>query len=115
MRLVDREGLQKYLCDVSRSTVWRYMRQGMPFIQAVKGSPYMYDLDAVDAWLVRDQTQPCRSASAMCQHDTPEQKELICQIIDMCGAETIYLDWDGIEVSKDEAKKYVREYGQPKA
>ncbi len=55
MRLVDRKGLQKYLCDVSRSTVWRYMRQGMPFIQAVKGSPYMYDLDDVDAWLKRDQ------------------------------------------------------------
>ncbi len=55
MRLVDREGLQKYLCDVSRSTIWRYMRQGMPSIQAVKGSPYMYDLDAVDVWLTRDQ------------------------------------------------------------
>ena len=49
------------------------------------------------------------SASAMCQHDTPEQKELICQMIDECNAETIYLDWDGVHVSKDEAKKYVRE------
>ncbi len=55
MRLTDREGLQKYLCGISRVTVWRYMRQGMPFIQAIKGSPYMYDLDAVDAWLKRDQ------------------------------------------------------------
>ena len=24
--------------------------------------------------------------------------------------ETIYLDWDGVGVSKEEAKKYVREY-----
>ena len=50
------------------------------------------------------------SVSAMAQHDTPEQKELICQMIDECGAEQIYLDWDGKYVSKDEAKKYVREY-----
>lgn len=49
------------------------------------------------------------SLSAMAQHDTPEQKDLICQMIDECGAETIYLDWDGKEVSKEEAKKYVME------
>ena len=50
------------------------------------------------------------SLSAMIQKDTPEQKELICQMIDECNAETIYLDWDGVDVSKEEAKKYVREY-----
>lgn len=50
------------------------------------------------------------SAGAMTQHDTLEQKELICQMIDECNAETIFLDWEGIDVSKDEAKKYVREY-----
>lgn len=55
------------------------------------------------------------SWSAMSQHDTPEQKELICQMIDECNAETIYLDWDGVDVSKDEAKKYVREYGRKSA
>ena len=48
--------------------------------------------------------------SAMMQHDTPEQKELICQMIDACDTETIYLDWDDKDVSKDEAKKYVMEY-----
>jgi hypothetical protein len=51
------------------------------------------------------------SMSAMCQNDTPEQKELICQMIDECNAETIYLEWDGVHVSKDEAKKYVMDYG----
>ena len=51
-----------------------------------------------------------RSLSAMSQRDTPEQKELLCQIIDECGAPEIYLDWDGKDVSKEEAKKYVREY-----
>lgn len=48
------------------------------------------------------------SAGAMTQHDTPEQKELICQMIDECNAETIFLDWDGVYVSKDEALMYVR-------
>jgi len=50
------------------------------------------------------------SLSAMAQEDTPEQKELICQMIDACNAETIYLDWDCVDVSKEYAKKYVREY-----
>jgi hypothetical protein len=50
------------------------------------------------------------SDSAMLQRDTPRQKELICQMIDECRAPTIYLDWDGKEVSKDEAKRYVMEY-----
>lgn len=49
--------------------------------------------------------------SAMLQRDTPEQKELICQMIDECNAPTIYLDWDGRDVSKEEAKQYVRDYG----
>jgi hypothetical protein len=52
------------------------------------------------------------SASAMLQDDTPEQKDLLCQMIDECNAPTIYLDWDGKDVSKDEAKRYVMEYGK---
>jgi hypothetical protein len=48
--------------------------------------------------------------SAM-QRQTPEQRELICDIIDAVDGE-IWNDWDGIAMSKDEAKKYVREYGQ---
>jgi len=52
------------------------------------------------------------SASAAMQHDTPEQKDLICQMIDECNAQTIHLDWDGIDVSKDEAKRYVMEYAK---
>jgi len=47
------------------------------------------------------------SFSAIAQRDTPEQKDLICQMIDECSAETIYLDWDDKDVSKEEAKKYV--------
>lgn len=48
------------------------------------------------------------SAGAMTTNDTPEQKDLICQMIDECSAPTIFLEWDGIEVSKEEAKRYVR-------
>lgn len=55
------------------------------------------------------------SISVMTQRDTPEQVDLICQLIDECNAPTIHLDWDGIEVSKEEAKKYVREYPRKQA
>lgn len=51
------------------------------------------------------------SYGAAQQKDTPEQKELICRIIDAVDAETIYLDWDGKDVSKEEAKEYVKNYG----
>ena len=51
------------------------------------------------------------SPGAMTQHDTPEQKALICQLIDETSAPTIHLDWDEIDVTKEEAKKYVMEYG----
>lgn len=45
---------------------------------------------------------------------TPRQKEIICALIDECDGDTIYLDWDGKEVSKQEAKDYVMGYGQEK-
>ena len=49
------------------------------------------------------------SMSAMMQKDTPRQKEIICELIDECP-DTIYNDWDGDDMSKEEAKKYVMEY-----
>lgn len=48
--------------------------------------------------------------STMMQRDTTRQKEIICELIDLCTAKTIYMDWDGKRVSKEEAKKYVMEY-----
>jgi len=53
------------------------------------------------------------SLSAMAQRDTPEQKQLICEMIDIVPGD-IFLDWDDKYVSKKEAKKYVMEYGQEK-
>lgn len=52
------------------------------------------------------------SMSAMAQHDTPEQKELLCQMIDASNCDEIYLDWDGEMVSKARAKEYIRTYGR---
>ena len=50
------------------------------------------------------------SASAMLQKDTQRQKEIICELIDKGNFETVYLGWDGKEVTKEEAKKYIIEY-----
>ena len=49
------------------------------------------------------------TASAMAQRDTPEQKQLICDLIDAVDGE-IMNDWSGKAMSKDEAKNYVQEY-----
>lgn len=51
------------------------------------------------------------SMSAMSHHDTPEQKQIICELIDVGDFDEVYLDWDDKAVSKEEAKKYVLEYG----
>ncbi len=50
------------------------------------------------------------SMSAALQKDTPRQKEIICELIDKGNFKKVYLDWDGKEVSKAKAKKYVLEY-----
>ena len=50
--------------------------------------------------------------SAMVQKDTPRQKEIICELIDLCDGDTIYLDWDGEYVSKQKAKEYVLNYNK---
>lgn len=62
--------------------------------------------------LLRQYHELGASYSAMMQHDTPEQKQLICEMIDECNAPEIFLDWDGKYVSKDEAKAYVMDYGK---
>lgn len=49
--------------------------------------------------------------SAMLHHDTPEQKQILCELIDECTAKKILLDWENKLVSKKAAKKYIREYG----
>jgi hypothetical protein len=49
--------------------------------------------------------------SAMAQNDTPEQKQALCDLIDAIDG-PITNDWTGKEMTKDEAKKYILEYGR---
>jgi len=53
------------------------------------------------------------SAGCMTQKDTIRQKEIICKLIDEGDFEKVFLDWDGKDVSKEKAKKYVMKYGTP--
>ena len=46
--------------------------------------------------------------SAILHKDSQKQKELICQIIDLC--DEIQEDWGGKILTKKKAKKYVMEY-----
>lgn len=55
------------------------------------------------------------SMSAMMQDDTPRQKELICTMIEKVNGE-VQNDWSGeVYVNKEDAKKYVMEYGKEKS
>jgi len=53
------------------------------------------------------------SMSAMMQDDTPEQKQIICELIDAVDGE-VSNDWSGETMTKDEAKAYVLNYGKKK-
>ena len=48
----------------------------------------------------------------MQQEDTIRQKEIICELIDLCDSDTIRIDWTGEYVSKDKAKEYVMNYNK---
>ncbi len=71
---------------------------------------YHFESDAVLP-LLREYSEIGSSMSTMMQHDTPRQKAIICELIDLGNFETVYIDWDGIDVDKSAAKKYVLEYG----
>lgn len=51
------------------------------------------------------------SLSAMTQHDTPRQKEIICEIIQIIG-NPVYSHWSGEYLSVDDAKEYIMDYGK---
>jgi len=64
------------------------------------------------AELLKEYCQIGTCASAALQKDTQRQKEIICELIDLCTDDKIYLDWNGDYVSKKKAKKYVMNYAQ---
>lgn len=51
------------------------------------------------------------SFGAMQQRDTPEQKQIICELIDAIDGE-IDNDWTGEVMTKEAAKEYVMNYGR---
>ena len=53
------------------------------------------------------------SAGCMSQHDTAEQKQALCALIDAIDG-YIQNDWSGEMMTKDQAKAYVLEYGSAK-
>jgi pentose-5-phosphate-3-epimerase len=52
------------------------------------------------------------SMSVALQRDTPEQKQLLCDLIDVMQIDSVCLDWTGKDVTKEEAKQYVMDYGK---
>jgi hypothetical protein len=46
----------------------------------------------------------------MADHPDKERKKILCELIDQLEGE-IWNDWDDVKVSKEEAKKYVMDYG----
>jgi len=63
--------------------------------------------------LLQEYNKLGRSMSAIMQKDTPRQKEILCELIDEGDFDKVYLDWDGKEVTKEQAKKYImNKYGK---
>lgn len=52
------------------------------------------------------------SMSAMSQPNTDAHRAVLCELIDALDADTVENDWTGDQMTKDEAKKYVMEYGK---
>ena len=52
------------------------------------------------------------SVSAMMQHDTDDQKKALCDLIDALDASGVWNDWDGAEMTKEQAKDYIMGYGK---
>jgi len=44
----------------------------------------------------------------MAQKDSPEQKQALLDAIDLM--DEIWDDWEGVKITREEAKKYVLEY-----
>jgi hypothetical protein len=53
------------------------------------------------------------SMSCAMDHPDADRRLILCELIDQLDCETIHLDWDGKDVNKDEAKKYVLQYNHP--
>lgn len=52
------------------------------------------------------------SMSAILQHDTTEQRQILCDLI-RSHTGTIHNDWDGKEYTQEQAVDYVMNYDKP--
>jgi hypothetical protein len=50
------------------------------------------------------------SMSAMADHPNADRRAILCELIDQLDGE-VWSDWTGEKMTKEEAKKYVMEYG----
>lgn len=48
--------------------------------------------------------------SAMADRPNEDRRRMLCELIDQLDGE-IWNDWDGVTMTKDDAKKYVMTYG----
>lgn len=88
--------------DVTDNTETLYLKWG-----TLKGWDVNPDGPAMAA--LRRYHEQGVAGGAMMQKDTPEQVEIICEVIDAIDGKIVN-DWSGERMSKDEAKAYVREY-----
>lgn len=51
------------------------------------------------------------TVSAMADHPDDERRQILCDLIDQLDGE-IWNDWDGVKMTKEDAKKYVLSYGK---
>lgn len=77
----------------------------------LKGYNFSNSPEALEA--LAEYNQIGSSLSAMMQHDTPRQKELICIMIDKVQG-SVSSDWTGEDWTndRDKAKNYIMEYGK---
>ena len=69
--------------------------------------------EGTPAWAALEKYIDSGQGISAMQRQDDDQRELICGIIDAVDGE-IWNDWDGVTMTKDEAKAYVRNYGKEK-
>ena len=61
--------------------------------------------------LIKQYMELGASASAMLQEDTPEQKQILCELLRVHHGPIIN-DWSGEEMTVDKAVSYIQQYGK---
>lgn len=78
-------------------------RKSWDFSNSNKGKELMKEYDEIEEHVKAD--------ADLLNNDTQRQKEILCELIDLCDDDTIYIHYYGRYVSKDEAKEYILNYG----